>query len=340
MSNNSKKVEAIFFDIRDTLGIVDRKGHLVKYKPSSDQLLEAMKKIVGLRIGLITNLPDDVTRDDGINMVKEAGIWDYIDPQGFISNKESGAEKPNPQIYHFAAQQMGLTPSQCLFVGENLIEVIAAEAAGMETVLKPFPPGREFLQKPIKGQGSSEVSSGRLSEVMLEEEHVLGKRIVGAAIKITERLKAGELPPKELLRPMTTLVWLTKNFIDPFHHRKEEEVLFPFGIMGGADAKLINEMILEHDQGRHYFAGMDIALRRIQAGIVGAVSEFSHLTNGFIDLYKAHGKREDDELFKNIGDLLTDMDDAVIVDLMSRLGPADITLYLAVIASMEKDLGI
>ena len=53
--------KAIFFDIRDTLGIVDRKGHLVKYQPTTDQSLDAMKKVIGLRISLITNLPADVS---------------------------------------------------------------------------------------------------------------------------------------------------------------------------------------------------------------------------------------------------------------------------------------
>lgn len=340
MAENSKAVKAVFFDIRDTLGVVDRKGHLVKYKPSTDHLLDAMKQAVGLRIGLITNLPADVSHEDGMTMVKDAGIWDYIDPLGFVSNKTAGAEKPHPDIYLYAAAQMGLAVDECLFVGENLIEVIGAETAGMETVLKPFPPGREFLFKSLEKHTVSDISSGRLSEVLLEEEHLLGKRIVMAAIKIAEQLKPGEKPAPNLLRPMTVLVWLTKHFIDPFHHRKEEDVLFPFGLMAGIDPLQIAQIILEHDQGRCYFTGLDIALRRIQLGDTGAVSEFSYLLKGFIDLYRAHGKKEDDIIFKKIGDLLNDTDDALVADLMARLGPADLTLYLTVISGMEKDLGI
>src|SRR5262245_40621539 len=159
--------KAIFFDIRDTLGIVDRKGHLVKYKPTTDQLLDAMKQVVGLRIGLITNLPTDVSREDGFQMVKEVGIAEYLDPQGFVTNHEAGAEKPAVGIYQFAAKQMALDPSECIFVGENLIEVIGAEAAGMRAVLKPFPPGREFLLKPTGRGQVSDTSSGRLSEILL-----------------------------------------------------------------------------------------------------------------------------------------------------------------------------
>ncbi|HKQ79622.1 MAG TPA: HAD family hydrolase [Blastocatellia bacterium] len=343
MKGYLKDIEAVFFDVRDTLGVVDRKGHLVKYKPTTDQLLEAMKQSIGLRIGLITNLPDNVSREDGVQMVKEVGIWDFLDPKGFITNKEAGAEKPQAGIYEYAARQMGLSPDKCLFVGENLIEVIGAHAAGMRAVLKPFPPGREFLQKSIKAQAPNEKSSGRLSELILEEEHLIAKRIVICAAKIGERLRNGEDPTQggqPLLRPMSMLVWLTNNFIDPFHHRKEEEVLAPFGVMLGLDPNQVGFISLDHEQGRNYFRGLDIALRRVRAGDSGAVREFSHLLSGMVDLYQSHGKKEDDEIFKKIGDLLTDSDDALMVDLMSRIGPVDITLYLAAIANMEKDLGL
>ncbi|MGH3982009.1 MAG: hypothetical protein ACRDST_04770, partial [Pseudonocardiaceae bacterium] len=103
-----RQVEAVFFDIRDTLGVVDRRGHLLKYKPTTDQLLEAMKQVVGLRIGLITNLPENVSSADGKEMVKEAGMWEFLDSQGWVTNHDAGVEKPKPEIFVFAARRMGL----------------------------------------------------------------------------------------------------------------------------------------------------------------------------------------------------------------------------------------
>lgn len=340
-AQDGRDVEAVFFDIRDTLGVVDRKGHLLKYKPTTDQLLEAMKQVVGLRIGLITNLPENVSSEDGKAMVKEVGIWEYVDPQGWVTNHDAGVEKPKPEIFAFAAKQMGLPPEKCLFVGENLLEVIGAQAAGLRTVLKPYPPGREFLHKPIKALAPDAKSSGRLAEVVMEEDHIVGKRIVGAAIKISDKLAgdpAAAMADAKLRRAMGLLVWLTKNFVDTFHHRKEEEVLIPFALARGLDPAECAWVPLEHDQGRAYFKGMDIALARIRSGDVNALGDFAHNVRGFIDLYKAHGAKEDDVLFKKLGDLLTDADDALIVDLMGRIGPADITLYLAVIAEMEGEL--
>jgi len=340
-ATDSAAAEAVFFDIRDTLGVVDRTGHMVKYKPTTDLLLEAMKQVVGLRIGLITNLPQNVSSDEGKAMVKEAGIWPFLDARGWVTNHDAGVDKPKPEIFAYAARQMELPPERCVFVGENLMEVIGAQAAGMRTVLKPFPPGREFLNKPIKPLLPDAKSSGRLSEIIMEEDHLVGKRIVGAGIKIAERLASGPeavMANRRLLRAVGILVWLTRNFIDPFHHRKEEEVLIPLALARGLDPRDCAFVSIEHEQGRTYFRGMAIALERIHSGDAGAVGEFGHLLQGFIALYKEHGRKEDDELFKKLGDVLTDVDDGLIVDLMARIGPADITLYLALIGEMEAEL--
>jgi len=39
MASNGNPVEVVFFDARDTLGEVDRPGHLVPYRPSTEKLL-------------------------------------------------------------------------------------------------------------------------------------------------------------------------------------------------------------------------------------------------------------------------------------------------------------
>jgi hypothetical protein len=39
---------------------------------------------------------------------------------------------------------VGVPVKKCLYVGENLIEVIGALAAGLQAVLKPCPPGRDL----------------------------------------------------------------------------------------------------------------------------------------------------------------------------------------------------
>lgn len=333
--------KAVFCDIRDTLGIVDYKGHLVLYRPTSVDLLKSLKAM-GLRVGLITNLPSDVSTQAGLQMVKDAGIDEFIDPDGFVTNHDANADKPDPAIYMFAAAKMGLLTEDCIFIGENLSEVVGAQAAGMGAVLKPFPPGREFLQKPLAAGQISDTSSGRLSELLLEEDHLIAKRIVLSAVKLKEKLDA--LGPTDevrmLLRPMGLIVWLTNNFVDTYHHRKEEEVLFPFAMLCGVDPADLADTLVDHDQGRAYFRAMVAAYRRVCMGNRAATVEFAALLGAFANLYKTHGKYEDDILFKKIGDRLSDQDDALMADLIGRVGPPDITLYINLIAMLEKELGL
>ena len=108
-------------------------------------------------MGVITNLPADLTADQGKDMVvyalisqdpatsKLRTIGEFIPRDNIVTNHEAGGDKPDPKIYQFAAKKLGVEPHECLFIGENLIENLGAALAGMGHQLKPCPPGREFL---------------------------------------------------------------------------------------------------------------------------------------------------------------------------------------------------
>jgi FMN phosphatase YigB (HAD superfamily) len=139
-----REIDFVFFDIGGTLGDRDAtSGRLVPF-PSSVALLKAMRDDIGLRIGVITTLGPALTNADGLALLREVGLDRFLDPQGFISDHDAGVAKPNAEIYKLAAQRVGVPISRCLFVGENLIEVLGAIAAGMKAVLKPCPPGRDL----------------------------------------------------------------------------------------------------------------------------------------------------------------------------------------------------
>src|ERR1051325_7109343 len=147
-----RSLRAIFFDARDTLGSVDRPGHLVPYRPTTEQLLESVKAL-GIKIGCITNLPDNVSAEAGKKMITEAvlsedpasgrlrTIGDYIPAEHILTNHEAGVDKPDPAIYKKAAELLGVKPSEALFCGENLPDCLGAEAAGVRAARKPVPPG-------------------------------------------------------------------------------------------------------------------------------------------------------------------------------------------------------
>jgi hypothetical protein len=223
-------IKAVFFDARDTLGEVDQPGHLVAYRPSTEKLLSSMKAL-GLRLACITNLPDTLTAEQGKQMITGAvldeqpllTIGDFIAADDIITNHEAGSNKPDERIYLYAARKLGLAPEHCLFVGENLIEVLGARAAGFQAELKPCPPGREFQPAPLGGK-KSPTDSGRAFEAFFEHEHLLGERIFACGDRIVAGLATvtGDQLPDNLRAGIGFFVYMLDNFADQVHLRAEE----------------------------------------------------------------------------------------------------------------------
>lgn len=330
-------VKAIFFDVKDTLGYVDAPGHLVTYKPSTVDLLQTVQAPLGARIGIITNLPKDLSAEAGRRMIQDAGILKFVDPDGLVINHEVGFDKPDPAIFALAAKQMGLAPGECLFVGENFAEVLGAQTAGMRAVLKPCPPGREFMFKPTSLHPSTATDSGRLAETIMEEDHLIGRRLVIAAAAMSKRIADTGTAP---LKAMGLLTFLLHEFIDAYHHRLEERVLLPLAFAFGLPPADVAYVTDDHDRGRAHFAALSAALDRIRAGDTTAFADARVELDGFVTLYRAHARRENDETLPRIGALLDGRSDALIVELMERYGPGDLGPWLALIAELELDLNI
>jgi FMN phosphatase YigB (HAD superfamily) len=138
-----REIDAVFFDIGGTLGDRDANTGVFHAYPSSAGVLEKMRDVVGLRVGTITTLGGLMSDDEARAMLGAAGLAQFLDPAGFVSDNSAGAAKPSPAVYRFAAQKLGVPVGRCLYVGESLVEVIGALAAGMKAVLKPCPPGRD-----------------------------------------------------------------------------------------------------------------------------------------------------------------------------------------------------
>lgn len=137
-------IEFVFFDIGGTLGNRNPSTGVFVPFPSSAKLLGTLRDQMGLRIGIITTLGDQLTNNDALAMLQNAGLKKFIDPAGFVSDHDAQTAKPDPAIYQFAAHKAGVEINRCLYVGENFIEVIGAIQAGMKALLKPSPPGPEL----------------------------------------------------------------------------------------------------------------------------------------------------------------------------------------------------
>ena len=67
--------------------------------------------------------------------LSKVGIFDYFDKIVCATMVESG--KPRPDIYLYAAQQLGLPPEQCMALEDSPNGVRSAAAAGCVTVMVP-----------------------------------------------------------------------------------------------------------------------------------------------------------------------------------------------------------
>ena len=114
---------SVFFDIGDTL--VTAGAWVEGAKATLRQL-----KSSGVRLGLISNT-GDFSRDELQHLLPSDFSFGDFEDALIILSKEVDLEKPDLPIFLLAVQRAGVPPWQCLFVGENLRETIAAQAAGM-----------------------------------------------------------------------------------------------------------------------------------------------------------------------------------------------------------------
>jgi putative hydrolase of the HAD superfamily len=83
----------------------------------------------GLRLGIITNGPSRVQRPK----LASTRVLDLVDV-ALVSGEEECA-KPDPVIFHRAAERLGVKPDQCVFVGDHpRIDIEGALGAGMDAV--------------------------------------------------------------------------------------------------------------------------------------------------------------------------------------------------------------
>jgi putative hydrolase of the HAD superfamily len=98
----------------------------------------------GLKLGIISN---GETAFQWRN-IDALGLRDRMD-MVLISQAE-GVRKPDKAIFHLAAERLGVTPAQCLFIGDNpAADVLGARNAGMQAVW--FDNGMAWLDGEAEG---------------------------------------------------------------------------------------------------------------------------------------------------------------------------------------------
>lgn len=94
-------------------------------------MLTTLEKLKEYKLGLITNGRTDLQSSNS----RALGLDRFMDT--ILISESEGVSKPDKEIFHRAAQRLGVTPEQCVFVGDHpQKDVAAAEKAGMTAVWK------------------------------------------------------------------------------------------------------------------------------------------------------------------------------------------------------------
>jgi len=131
---------------------------------------------------------------------------------------------------------------------------------------------------------------------MLEDEHLVIAKVVGAAPVLADRLEAGQTMDVETLQGVVEFM---RTFADKCHHGKEEELLFP--LLGKKGVPLqgcpVGVLMMEHSKGRILVKGLADAAEAYQKGDHGGKQAVIQALRGIAELYPNHIWKEDYLLF-------------------------------------------
>jgi putative hydrolase of the HAD superfamily len=130
-----RTVERVRQRVRAMTGNLD----VFQLRPDIDGLLRRLRER-GLSLGIVANQPEAVRE-----RLMRAGIGDLFAYQGLSGF--TGFSKPDPRAFQAAAEALGVTPADCIMVGDRIDNDIAPAAQlGMRTVL--LRSGRHKAQQP------------------------------------------------------------------------------------------------------------------------------------------------------------------------------------------------
>ena len=106
-----------------------------------------------------------------------------------------------------------------------------------------------------------------MSTRQLKQDHITVRRIRDIAQKCSDRLYAGDAIPLEDIEILSVVI---EEFVDAFHHGKEEKAYFPANENKNEQyAEEIRKFLIEHEFGRRVARMMLRSLREWRSGVDG-----------------------------------------------------------------------
>jgi len=127
-------------------------------------------------------------------------------------------------------------------------------------------------------------------------EHRLILRMIALLERNAARTAAGEYCNWQFYRDGIEFI---RQYADRYHHAKEEDVLFKALVDNGMprENSPVAAMLMEHDQGRAFVKGMEVAVDAAQAGQTDSYQVIAENARGYAALLRDHIAKEDEILY-------------------------------------------
>lgn len=117
---------------------------------------------LGKRVFLLSNAQSDFTRPE----IELLGLTDCFD--GILISSEEGCRKPSPVFFRRLTERYGLTPENCLMIGNDVnTDIKGAKAVGMDTLYIHTETSPQLIGKPDATYMVLDGDWHRVAEILL-----------------------------------------------------------------------------------------------------------------------------------------------------------------------------
>ena len=120
---------------------------------------------------------------------------------------------------------------------------------------------------------------------------------------------------------LKSVVNIIRNYADGLHHKKEEDLLFPFFEQRGAGGGCgpVGVMLMEHEQGREFVKGMMDNIDLCEKGDQGAMNLVYQNMLGYAGLLRDHIYKENNILFRMAENTFSEDDQNMLLDKFGKI---------------------
>lgn len=157
----------------------------------------------------------------------------------------------------------------------------------------------------------------------LEQDHRIIELMLPAVERMAEEFGTGHfVRGYDLARVLEFL----REFVDEYHHGKEEQQLFPALEVRGVprDSGLVLDLLREHGEGRRCVRIMTAAMSEAIGEDPSAEGDFARYGREYAALLRRHIEKEDSELWPLAEQSLSDEDDARLAQAFAEIERATI----------------